>query len=370
VRVAFVHDYLTQFGGAERVLLEMQRMYPQAPVYTSIYDPNVFAGRLSAIDVRTSFLQNIPGAKRNFRALLPLYPRAFESLDLGGYDLVISSTTSFAKGVRVEPGTLHVSYVNTPTRFLWYPKEYVTELTPPLARPALALFAPWLRRWDFAAAQRPHYLVANSLNVAQRIRETYARASDVLHCPADVDAFAGELPEGDYFLVMSRLLPYKRVALAIEACGLLGARLIVAGAGPDERRLRSIAGANVEFVGHVDDEKRRRLIGAARALIVPGVEDFGLVALEAAAAGRPTVAFAAGGALETIVEGETGLFFREPHARSLAQTLQALAQSHFDRARMQAHAGRFAPEVFRSNFLALIERYLHEFQGGGLQTTP
>ena len=368
--MAFVHDYLTQFGGAERVLLELQRMYPLAPVYTSIYDPAAFEGSFSDIDVRTTYLQKIPGAKRNFRALLPFYPRAFESLDLRGYNLVISSTTSFAKGVRVAPGTLHVAYVHTPTRFLWYPNEYVTELTPPLAWPALALVAPWLRRWDLAAAQRPHYLIANSRNIAQRIAQTYGRQSDVVACPADVAGLAREAPVGDYFLVMSRLLPYKRVALAIEACSALGARLIVAGAGPDERRLRTIADPKVEFVGHVDDQKRRQLIAGARALIIPGVEDFGLVPVEAAAAGRPSVAFAAGGALETIVEGETGLFFREPHAHALAQALQALEQVRFDRERMQAHARRFAPEVFRSAFLALIERYLHEFRSRGLHTQP
>ncbi len=362
MRVAFVHDYLTQFGGAERVLLEMQRLYPQAPVYTSLYDADAFDGAFAGIEVRTSFLQRLPGAQRAFRALVPLYPRAFESLDLRGFDLVISSTTSFAKGVRVPPGCLHVCYINTPTRFLWYPQEYALELTPSLARPALALAQPWLRRWDWEAAQRPHRLVANSHNVAERIQQTYGRASDVLHCPADVSGFDEPVQAGDYFLVMSRLLPYKRVQLAIEACERIQARLIVAGAGPDEHRLRAIAGRNVEFAGYVSDAQRRALIAGALALIVPGVEDFGLVPLEAAAAGRPTVAFAAGGALETVVEGETGLFFREPDARSLAQALQALSQEHFDSERMRAHARAYAPDVFRNRFAALIERYLLEFQ--------
>jgi glycosyltransferase involved in cell wall biosynthesis len=362
VRVAFVHDYLTQFGGAERVLLEMQRLYPEAPIYTSIYDPRAFDGAFAGLDVRTSYLQRLPGAGRAFRALVALYPSAFESLDLRGFDLVISSTTSFAKGVRVPPGCLHVSYINTPTRFLWYPQEYAMELTPSLVRPALALVQPWLRRWDWEAAQRPHRLVANSRNVSERIWKTYGRSSDVLHCPADVSGFDEPAAIGDYFLVMSRLLPYKRAQLAIDACAQIGARLIVAGVGPDERRLRAIAGGTVEFAGYVSDARRRALIASARALIVPGVEDFGLVPLEAAAAGRPTVAFAAGGALETVVEGETGLFFREPDARSLAQALQALSQKHFDRERMRAHAKAYAPDVFRSRFAALIERYLREFR--------
>lgn len=370
LRVAFVHDYLTQFGGAERVLLEMLRMYPQAPLYTSIYDPAAFEGSFLGVDVRTSYLQRIPGARRNFRALLPLYPRAFESFDLRGYELVISSTTSFAKGVCVAAGTLHVAYVHTPTRFLWYPDEYVSELTPPLAKPLLALAAPRLRRWDLAAAQRPHYIVANSRNIAQRIEQIYGRHSDVVPCPADVAHFDVEQPVGDYFLVMSRLLPYKRVALAIEACNELEARLIVAGTGPDERHLHAHANSTVEFVGRVDERRRLQLIAGARAVIVPGVEDFGLVPLEAAAAGRPSVAFAAGGALETIVEGETGLFFREPLAHALAQTLRTLEDTRFDRERLQAHARRFAPEVFRNTFLALIERYLHEFRSRGLQSAP
>jgi glycosyltransferase involved in cell wall biosynthesis len=365
VRVAFVHDYLTQFGGAERVLLEMQRMYPQAPIFTSLYDPAAFAGRFEHVEVRTSFLQRVPGAIRNFRALLPLYPRAFESLDLSGFDLIISSTTSFAKGVRVGPSALHVSYINTPTRFLWYPQEYANEVAPPLARPLLSLFAPVLRRWDYDAAQRPHHLVANSRNVAQRIAQVYGRSSDVVHCPADVDGFDVQQTVGDYYLVMTRLLPYKRVQLAIEACDQLHARLIVAGSGPDERRLRALAGKTIEFAGFVDDAQRRKLIAGARAVIVPGTEDFGLVPLEAAAAGRPVVAFAAGGALETVVEGETGLFFREPDVRALTQALQSLSRVGFVAERMRAHAAGFAPEVFRTKFKALIERYLREFQGRG-----
>ena len=330
-------------------------------MYTSLYDPGAFDGRLTGIDVRSSFLQSIPRASRHFRTLLPLYPRAFESLDLRAFDLVISSTTSFAKGVFVGPRTLHISYINTPTRFLWYPQEYAEQLTPPLLRPALALLLPGMRRWDFDAAQRPHTLVANSRNVARRIKEIYHRPSHVVHCPVDEAGLDSVAPIGDYYLVMSRLLPYKRVALAIQECALVGARLIVAGSGPDEKRLRAMASATVEFAGHVDDQQRMALISGARAVIVPGVEDFGLVALEAAAAGRPTAAFAAGGALETVVEGETGLFFFEPTAQALADTLQALSNVPFERARMQAHARRFSPDVFRTQLAALIERSLREF---------
>jgi glycosyltransferase involved in cell wall biosynthesis len=362
VRVAFVHDYLTQYGGAERVLFEMRRLYPHAPLFTSLYDPHAFEGRLAGVDVRTSFLQKLPGATRRFRELLPLYPRAFESLDLRDYELVISSTTSFAKGVFVGPRTLHISYINTPTRFLWYPQEYAPRLVPPMLRPVLAMFEPSLRRWDLEAAQRPNVLVANSRNVARRIHEVYGRHSEVVHCPVDAAGFEGEVSDGDYYLVMSRLLPYKRVDLAVEACSALGTRLIVAGSGPQEEQLRARAASCVHFAGQVDDEHRVQLIGGARAIIVPGVEDFGLVALEAAAAGRPVVAFAAGGSLETVVEGETGLFFSEPTAQALAHSLQRLPAVTWDRERLRAHARRFAPDEFRTRLAALIERSLEDFR--------
>jgi len=361
VRVAFVHDYLTQLGGAERVLEQMHALYPEAPIYTSLYDAAAMGPSFAGLDVRTSWLQKIPGAARRFRALLPLYPSAFEALDLRGYDLVISSTTSFAKGVRVPPGALHVSYVNTPTRFLWYPAEYAFEIVPPLARPALRAALPGLRRWDYSAAQRPYRIIANSRNVAARIRACYHRDSDVVPCPVDVERFAPSAQVDDYYLVVARLLPYKRVALAIEACNSLSAPLIVVGTGPDEARLRALAGPTVTFAGHVDDARRRELFAHARGVIVPGVEDYGLVALEAAASGRPVVAFAAGGSLETVVEGETGSFFREATPDALATALRAFVPERFSTARLAGHAAQFSPERFRARLRELIERYLSEY---------
>ncbi len=358
MRVAFVHDYLTQLGGAERVLAAMLPLFPGAPLYTSLYDPRRLGGAFEGVDVRTTWLQRIPGAARAFRALLPLYPRAFEALDLRAFDLVISSTTSFAKGVLTRPDALHVSYINTPTRFLWYPQEYAEELTPALARPLLRAVLPGLRRWDYSAAQRPQRIIANSDNVAARIRACYHRESDVVPCPVDVAAFAPSESIGDYYLVAARLLLYKRVALAIEACDSLSAPLVVMGTGPDEARLRRLAGPRVRFVGRVDDAERRTLFACARAAIVPGVEDFGLVALEAAASGRPTIAFGAGGSLETVVEGETGSFFREATAGSLAAVLRTFDADAFDRGRLVAHAQAFSPERFRAQLRALIEKYL------------
>ena len=360
MRVAFVHDYLTQLGGAERVLLAMHALYPHAPIYTSLYGGAATARKFRGIDVRTTWLQKIPGGARSFRALLPLYPRAFESLDLRGYNLVISSTTSFAKGVRVGADALHVCYMNTPTRFLWYPQEYAADLVSPLLRPLLKATLERLRGWDYLAAQRPHRIIANSRNVAERIRACYNRECDVVPCPVDVDAFAPRADVGDYYLVVARLLPYKRVQLAMEACASIGAPLVIIGTGPDERRLRGLAGPPVRFCGRVSDAERRELYARARAVIVPGIEDFGLVPLEAAASGRPAIAFAAGGALETVVEGQTGAFFREPTAESLAQALQSFRPDACDPQRLVAHAARFSNDAFRAHLAEMIDRYVRE----------
>ncbi len=385
MRVAFVHDYLTQYGGAERVLLEMHKLYPQAPVYTSLYRPEAFAGRFHHISVRTSFLQRIPTAARHFREMLPLYPLAFRSLDLRGYDLVISSTTSFAKAVRVPAHTLHVCYVNTPTRFLWYPDEYAGPLTPALAQPLLWAATPLMKRWDFAAAQRPHFLIANSFNVARRIMECYRRHSDVLHCPVDVEELEPKKQPGaeqrgeaslpfergePFYLVMTRLLPYKRVELAVAACNALSANLLVVGSGPQEKRLRTLAGPTIRFAGTVSEAQRREALQRAQAVIVSGIEDLGLVALEAAAAGTPTVAFAGGGSLETVVERETGVFFHEPSPDSLMRALQETAQLNFDSDVMRAHARRFSSDAFRAKLAAFIERYVSEFQSRALLAAP
>jgi len=362
VGVAFVHDFLTQFGGAERVLLELRRLYPDAPLYTTIYEPRAFSGAFEGVDVRTSWLQRIPIRRRDFRALLPLYPRAIESFDLSGYDLVISSTTSFAKGVRTAPGALHVCYMHTPSRFLWRQEGHAADVVPRWARPLFAAAVPSLRRWDLAAAMRPTRIVANSHNVAGRIREIYGRDCDVVPCPVTLDHFAPSDEPPEHYLVASRFLPYKRVDLAIEACEAMKAPLVIMGDGPDEARLRALAGPMTRFAGRVDDVERRRLFARARAVIVPGTEDFGLVAIEAAASGRPTVAFAGGGALETIVEGETGIFFREPTAQALSDALRAASQLTLDRSALTAHAKKFSPERFRRDMQALIDRYRTETQ--------
>ncbi len=336
--MALVHDYLNQRGGAERVFARIAQAWPDAPVYTALYDERLTGDFVAPGRVRASYLARVPFSNRYFRALAPLYPRAFEAFDFTGYDTIVSSTTAWAKGVIVPPGSVHVCYINTVSRFAFAYDDYVGGLGrarggamfPRLARPLVDR----LVAWDRVAAQRPTAFVANSRNVARRIRAFYGRDSEVLHCPVDVDRFTIGSGSGDYFIIASRLLPYKRVELAIEAARLAGMKLLVAGTGPAERDLRIRArGTTTTMLGYVDDARMNALLGDARAAIVPGEEDFGLLPLEAAAAGRPTIAFRAGGALETIVDGTTGAFFDEPSPESLARALRDFEPAAYDAVR-------------------------------------
>jgi glycosyltransferase involved in cell wall biosynthesis len=304
--------------------------------------------------VRTSALARIPGSNALFRYLAPFYPRAFESFDFSGYDAIVSSTTSWAKGIIVPAGAIHLCYVNTVSRFVFDYDRYVGGFgVRSLARPLLRR----LIEWDRRASQRPTVLVANSRNVASRIRAYYDREAEVLHCPVDVRRFTAGSAGGAYFIVVSRLLAYKRIDVAIRAAHLAGVPLLVVGTGPAERALRRTArGTTTTMLGYVDDRSLNELLGGARAAIVPGEEDFGLVPLEAAATGRPTIALRAGGALETVVEGETGLFFDEATPEALATVLRSFDQSRFDALRLRAHAERFAPEGFVARLREILER--------------
>jgi glycosyltransferase involved in cell wall biosynthesis len=303
--------------------------------------------------VRTTFLQRFPLRSRAFRLYAPLYPRAFEALDLSAYDLVVSSTTAWAKGVVLRPGAVHVCYINTVSRFVFDAQRYVGGFG------AGALAAPLVRAlaaWDVRAAARPTRFVANSRNVAERVRRWYGRDADVLPCPVDVDRFTVGAGRGDYYIIVSRLLPYKRIDLAIAACARAGVPLHVVGTGPDERRLRALAqGTATTFHGVVDDATRNALVGDARAALLPGEEDFGLVPLEAAAAGRPTIAYAAGGALETIVDGTTGAFFEAQDAEALAGAIGRFDPARYDPAVLRAHAETYRPERFIARLRAIVD---------------
>ena len=336
------------------------RAFPEAPVYTSLYDRSL-ADLVPAERVRTSFLQAFPAHDRYFRWLAPLYPAAFESFDLSPFDTILSSTTAWAKGVKVPAGAVHVCYINTVSRFAFDYQRYVGHsFAGRLARPLIDR----LSAWDRAAALRPTAFISNSRNVAGRVKAYYGRESYVLPCPVDVDRFtpcpgAGA---GAYFAIASRLLPYKRIDLAIAAARLTGMRLVIAGSGPAEAALRAqAAGSPAELLGYIGDRALNDLIAGARAVILPGEEDFGLVPLEAAAAGTPTIAYRAGGALETIVEGRTGAFFDEPAAEALAIAMRTFDRGGYDAKVLRAHAEQFSPP----RFIARLRAILEEVRAGG-----
>ncbi len=297
-------------------------------------------------------MAKLPGANRYFRALAPLYPSAFEAFDFSGYDTIVSSTTAWAKGIIVPPGAKHICYINTVSRFAFAYDQYVGGFgVKSLARPLIA----HLIDWDLRAAARPTLFVANSANVAQRVLKYYGRESEVLHCPVDIERFSMGAAAGDYFFIASRLLPYKRIDLAINAAAIARVPLYVAGTGPAEDSLRKLArGTTTTLLGHVDDLRINELLGNARAAILPGEEDFGLVPLEAAATGRATIAYRGGGAEETVIQGLTGEFFDTPEPQALADALLRFDESRYDPQALRAHAQGFAPSRFIERLSQLV----------------
>jgi glycosyltransferase involved in cell wall biosynthesis len=343
------------------VLEVLHDMWPQAPVYTSVYLPEAMPAAYRAWDVRTSFMQRLPGLRTQFQKYLPLFPLAFEQFDFSGYDLVIDNSSAFSYGVITGPETLHISYCLTPARFLWRYHDYVQrEGLGVGAQLALAPFLSGLRLWDRAAADRVDEFVSISSLIQARIRKFYRRDSVMIAPPIECDRFTVGRGEGDYYLIVSRLIPYKRIDIAIEACKRVGARLKIVGRGRDRARLESIAGGSplIEFLGFVPDEQMPALWAGCRAFIFPGEEDFGITPLEANAAGRPVVAFAAGGPLDTVVEGRTGRFFDRPTADSLAAVLAAFDPAEFEPTALRAHAEGYDVPVFKQRLLRFVEEKL------------
>jgi glycosyltransferase involved in cell wall biosynthesis len=355
MRVAIIHDYLNQYGGAERVLEALHELFPAAPIYTSIYDPAVMPVAMRSWDIRTSWMQRLPSWRRLFRAYFPLYPSAFERFDLSDHDLIISSSSAYAKGVIPAPRARHLCYCHTPMRFAWRTEAYVErEGLGGLARAAIGLTLPALRAWDVRSARRVDRFVTNSREVAERIRRCYGRSAQIIPPPVDLPPYQPE-PPGEYYLAGGRLVPYKRLDLAVRACSALRLPLKIFGTGRDEHALRAIAGPTVEFLGWVDEERRQALLAGSRAFLFPGEEDFGITPLEAMAAGRPVIAFAGGGALDTVVDGVTGRFFYEQSPAALAAAIAASRQDVFDPQAIRHHAERFGREVFLERMRAAID---------------
>jgi glycosyltransferase involved in cell wall biosynthesis len=351
VKVALVHDYLTEMGGAERVVEAMTTMFPDAPLYTSAFDPEACPAFVQT-DVRTSFVQRLTRRKAGTKALFVLLPAAFRSLDLSEFDLVLSSSSGFAHHVRVRGGAAHMCYCHNPPRFLWQPEDYFRGR--PLLRrflePALAA----LRRLDREAARRVGRYMANSATVAGRIRAVYGREAAIVHPPVDMSLYKPTDERSGRFLVVSRLLPYKRIDLAVEAATRAGLPLDVVGDGPERRRLEARAGPTVRFLGRLPDGEVRHLLARCTALILPGIEDFGLTPIEAQAVGRPAVAYAAGGALETVEDGVTGFLFREQSPDALAAAIRCAEGEALPADRLRAAAERFDAAVFASRLGSIL----------------
>ncbi len=359
MRVALIHDYLTHFGGAERVLNALMDLYPNAPVYTLVYDKERMEKRFDESRLRTSWLQKIPGARRAHRYYpLALMPLAVEQFDLRQYDVVLSASHSFSKGVITAPGTLHITYCFTPTRYAWDDSHrYVREFSPRGMMRGLAPAAlSYLRMWDYAAAQRADVYLTLSEYVARRIAKYYHRQARVIPPPVDVEAFSVRQDHDDYYLIVSRLVPYKRIELAIQVSEKMGRKLKIVGTGPEEELLRRQAGKWTEFLGFVADEKLPKLYQGARALLFPQEEDFGITPLEAAASGKPTVAFRAGGALETVREGETGVFFDQQSAESLIAALGELESRRWPAKVIREHALRYRRSAFMEAIDEVVQR--------------
>ena len=355
-RVALVHDYLNQYGGAERVLEALHELFPDAPVYTSIYDPATMPMHYRDWNIQTSWMQQLPGWRRHFRKYFLLYPSAFESFDLSAYDLIISSSSAYAKGIIPAPGALHVCYCHTPMRFGWRTGSYLEResIGGPASR-ALALLLTYLRTWDVVSAQRVDAFIANSREVARRIQRYYRRAAEVIPPPVDLSPYVPAEPE-DFYLTGGRFVPYKRIDLVVEAFTKLKLPLVVFGSGRDRPKLEALAGPNVRFVGRVGDAELHDLYRRCRGYITAGDEDAGIQPVEAMAAGRPVIAYAAGGVRETVIDGVTGCFFHEQTAAALAVAVAQSRAIRFDPSAIRRHAEQFSRERFKERVMAFIDQ--------------
>lgn len=348
MRVALVHDHLIQDGGAERVLREFQALFPGSPTFTLLYDQKRLGREFAGEDIRTSFLQRIPFATRHYKWLLPLMPAATESYDLSEYDVVLSSSSAFAMGVITRPGTVHVCYCHTPTRYLWSDTHsYVAELKANrLIKAFLPLALSQLRTWDRLASGRVDHFLANSETVRERIHKYYQRDADIIYPPVEIEKFSIGKPE-DWFLAGGRLVPYKRFDLIIRAFNRLGLKLRIFGDGPLYREYRKMAKHNIEFVGRVNDAEKAELYRQALAYINPQEEDFGITAVESMASGRPVIAYRRGGATETVIDGVTGTFFDRQEWEDLASAIIGFEPGAFNPARIRAHAEQFGSHSFQ-----------------------
>lgn len=357
MRTAIVHDYFTQLGGAEVVAQELVRMFPSADLYSTVALPECMPADLKGIEVKTSWMQKLPRMREYYRLYFLLYPFGVSSLDLSKYNLVISSSSGYAKGVRTNRDAIHVCYCHTPMRWAWSFDSYsARESMGSFKRAIFPHLIRFLRDWDKGASRQPDHFVANSKTVAARIQRSYGRTAEVIHPPIDLNRFKQSGEQEDYYLILSRLVSYKNIEIAVKACTKLNRRLVVIGDGPDRDRLTSFAGSSVTFLGRISNAEVEHHASRCRALLFPGEEDFGMAPVEIAAAGRPTIAYRAGGAVETIIEDVTGVFFDQPTPDSLAEAIRRFERMEWDSKILSNHAGNFGIDVFQGNFRRFLTR--------------
>ena len=364
MRIALVHDYLAQDGGAEAVLRAFQEIWPEAPTYVLFYNKKTTSEDFGRRDIRTTFMQKLPFVKSRFQWFLPLMPHATETFELDSFDVVLSSTSAFAKGVITQPTSLHISYCHTPTRYLWNnAADYVGDLKYNwFVKKGINLLLTKLRLWDSLAASRVDVFLANSRTVAHRILKFYRRESAVVNQPIEADKFSVAKKIDDYFAAGGRLVSYKRFDLIIRAFNRLGLRLKIFGDGPEYQDLRAMAKDNIEFLGRVSDETRAEVLSRAIAFIHPQEEDFGLTAVESMASGRPVIAWARGGALESVIPGLSGEFFDEQIAEDLAAAVMRFRPENYHPQKIREYALKFDVRPFRENIKKFVENEWRRFQ--------
>lgn len=362
MKIALVHDYLVQYGGAERVLENFCEMFPYAPIYTLVYDEDLTRKKFKNRIIRTSFLQKWPFSRKQHRLFPLLMSSAIEQFDFSQYDVVLSDSSSFAKGIIVPPGTLHICYMHTPMRYAWDDcQRYIKDFGYPFfIKMFIPFFVNVLRMWDKSSAKRPDVLIANSEFVAQRIQKYYRREADVIHPPVDINSFATEKKKGSYFLMVGRLIAYKRHDIVIQAFNRLGWKLKIVGQGPEENRLKEMAYGNIEFLGGISDAKLSYYYARSKALIFPQEEDFGIVAIEALASGKPLIAYRGGDIVRHTKEPKNVIFFDEQTSEAVESALKKFMECVFDAEIIRQTAKKFDKKNFQKKIQLAIDFYVKQ----------
>jgi glycosyltransferase involved in cell wall biosynthesis len=356
-KIALFQDYLAQYGGAERVTEALHQALPQADLHTTLFVPEKMSPYFQSVEAKTTWMQHLPAKSKLYRHYFLFYPFAVESARLEGYDIVVSSCCGYAKGVKRGKNAVHVCYCHNPMRWVWRFKEYMAkEKFDAPTKLILRMMVEGLKRWEMKAAQRPDYFVANSHIVARRLKSAFGIDATVIEPPIQTSRFWISKNVEDYYLILARLVPYKRIDIAVEACTRTGRRLVVIGDGPDRNRLEALAGPNVTFLGRQSDEAVSRIASRCRALVFPGEEDFGMAPLEINAAGRPVVAYGAGGATETIVERLNGILFKEQTTESLIEGLEKFESCMWDTQSIRKIALRYDIRIFQERFLEFLSK--------------